>query len=123
MARILIVDDEALVRAGLRRLLTRAGHETHEACEGNEALRLQREHPADLVITDMVMPEKDGVEVVMQLRREYPKTKIVAISGGGRVSPDTYLSNVQLLGADRIFSKPVGSEELLTAIRELLGPD
>jgi len=123
MARILIADDEAQVRAGLRLLLTRAGYEVDEASNGKEAIRIHRQNPADLIITDVVMPDMDGLEVIIQLVAECSETKIIAMSGGGRISHNSYLQQCKLLGAVQAFSKPISNDKLLAAIREELGEE
>ena len=84
MARILVIDDEELARFTLREILEAAGHEVVEAANGNEGTAFQRANPCDIVITDMIMPEKEGLETIVELKGEYPDLKIIAISGGGR---------------------------------------
>lgn len=119
MARILIIDDDAQVLDMLRQTLEREGHEVMDASNGNEGIRLYRECPADLIITDIVMPEKEGIETIMELKRDFPDVKIIAISGGGRIDPEEYLRMAKGLGALRTFAKPVEREKLLGAVREL----
>jgi len=121
MPRILIVDDDAQVRATLQVMLERAGYETDEASDGKQAMRRQREEPADLIIMDLIMPEKDGLETIMEILKDTPAAKIIAISGGGRQLPGNLLLTAQLLGAAEVFSKPINRVELLDAISELLG--
>jgi len=123
MARILVVDDDEQVRTMLRLTLEGAGYETEDAPDGRSAMHLQERKPADLVITDIMMPDKDGLETILDLRRQWPEAKIIAISGGGRVIPHDYLDHAKLLGAEKVFTKPIEREELLTAIRELLGEE
>src|SRR5688572_234064 len=84
MQRILVIDDDEQVRALLYEILDRAGFKVVEATNGVEGLKLYRAQPADLVITDLIMPEKEGVETILELRREFPDVRVVAISGGGR---------------------------------------
>ena len=120
MASILIIDDDAQFRAMLRQMLSRAGYEVLEASNGKEGMRIYRDKPADLVITDLIMPEKEGIETISDLRREFPDVKIVAISGGGKMGPEDYLRGAKLLGAQRILTKPVEKEEILEAVRELI---
>lgn len=119
MKRILIVDDDALVRDMLDRLLRRAGYDTETAENGARALSLHRKQPADLVITDILMPEKEGIETLMELHRLTPDVPVIAISGGGRIGPESYLSMATLLGAERAFAKPVDTAQLLRAVGEL----
>lgn len=120
MARVLVVDDEEIIRQMLRRGLQQAGHDVDEAADGNEALRLQRENPADVIVTDIIMPEKEGMELILLLKREFPDTKIIAISGGGRIGAQGYLELAQRFGAARVFGKPFELAELTDAIDELL---
>ncbi|MFH1679321.1 MAG: response regulator [Candidatus Eisenbacteria bacterium] len=120
MARILIVDDDEQVRTMLRITFEEAGYEAGEAPDGSAAIRRQRENPADLVITDLIMPEKEGLETIMDLRKEWPGARIIAISGGGRLVPGDYLLHARRLGANRVFRKPIDRKKLLGAVRELL---
>ena len=121
MALILIIDDDFKIREVLRQILERAGYEVMEASDGQEGISLYRERQADLVITDIVMPRKDGLETITDLRIEFPGSKIIAISGGGRLDPKTYLELAEGFGADRLLTKPFGHEELLEAVQDLLG--
>jgi DNA-binding response OmpR family regulator len=108
------------MRVLLRQVMEWAGHEVVEAADGREGTRLQRQHRADLVITDLIMPEQEGLETITALRRDYPGLKIIAISGGGRIGPEAYLPAARELGADRVFSKPFDVQELAETVRELL---
>jgi len=119
MAKILVVDDEFQMRRLLRLALERHGHTVDEAADGSEALRRFAERQPDLVITDLVMPEKEGIETIQALRRKCPAIPIIAISGGGRVGPENYLSMAGQMGANRSFAKPFSLEEILTAVQEL----
>jgi len=83
MARILLIDDDAPVRRTLRKMLERQGYEVEEAPDGKAGLTLYQENPADLIITDLIMPEMEGIETIMELRRRFPDVKIIAMSGGG----------------------------------------
>ena len=120
MARILIIDDDEQARMMLRMTFEDAGYEIEEALDGETGLRLYREDPADLVITDLVMPGKEGVETIMELLRDFPEAKIIAISGGGKVSPNGYLRAARTLGAIRAFTKPLDREELVKAVNEIM---
>ncbi len=120
MARILIIDDDEQLLAMLRQMLEREGYEILEASDGKEGLRRFRENPTDLIITDLIMPEKEGIETIMELRRDFPDVKIIAISGGGRVDPWQYLSIAKSFGVQYTFAKPIERKELLNAVRELL---
>lgn len=120
MSRILIIDDDDQVRGFLRHLFTREGYEVDEAADGAEGLKHFRAAPSDVVITDIIMPEREGIEVITELRRQSPKTRIIAISGGGRIGPESYLPLAREFGAARTFAKPLDKNELLAAVRELL---
>ena len=91
-----------------------------EARDGNEAIRVFKATPAQLVITDILMPEKDGIEAIREFRRTNPGVKIIAISGGGRIDPKMCLLMAKMVGADRVLSKPFQPEPLLSMVRELL---
>jgi CheY-like chemotaxis protein len=119
MARILIVDDEPQMRRLLREALERAGYSVDEACDGLLALVRFAEHQPDLVITDLIMPQREGLETIQTLRRKCPKVPIIAISGGGRESSSGYLTIAATFGANRVFAKPFRVEELLSAVAEL----
>lgn len=119
-SKILIIDDEPQIRAMLRQMLEREGFEVIDASDGRQGIRLYRESPADLVITDIVMPEKEGLETIMELKKDYPDVKIIAISGGRKIGYGEYLGMAELFGAVKTFAKPVQREDLFGAIRELL---
>lgn len=118
--RILIIDDDAQVLAMLRETLEREGYEVVTAPDGQKGLRLYRKNPTDLSIIDLIMPEKEGLETIIELRRDFPDARIIAISGGMQDVPGTSLSTAKILGAQYTFEKPVSQPELLNAIRELL---
>ena len=121
MARIIVIDDDVQVLEMLRQTLECEGYEVVDAPNGNEGIKLCRENPADLIITDIIMPKKEGLETIIALKRDFPDSKIIAISGGGRISPEEYLSMAKKLGAGYALAKPVEREELLAAVRELIG--
>jgi len=121
VARILVVDDDPQIRALLIQTLEREGYQVLAASDGAQGVRLFRENPADLIITDIIMPEMDGWEAIVELRKAFPDTRIIAISGGGMLGPSSYLVIAKRFGAERIFAKPLKKEELLQAVRELLG--
>lgn len=120
MASILIIEDDDAIRSLLVTFLSAAGHTVREAADGNEGLRQYRAQPADLVITDMVMPEKEGLGTIMELRREYPQARIIAMSGGLAHNAGLYLHMAERLGAVRIMRKPFRLDELETIIAEAL---
>lgn len=121
MPRILIVDDEAEIRSLMKEILEGNGYEVDEAPDGNEAVRSMAAARADLVITDMLMPDKEGLETMREIRSSHPDVKIIAISGGGLIGPESYLTLAKSLGADRTFTKPFDLHEVLGAIEELIG--
>jgi CheY-like chemotaxis protein len=120
MARILIIDDEPQIRSMLRLMLERVGYEVAEAPDGIEGIRRYRENPADLIITDLIMPNKDGIGMIIDLKKEFPKVKIIAMSGGGVNRPEGYLDGAKKLGAARTLTKPIDRDEMLKAVKETL---
>ena len=121
MARIMLVDDDDEFRSAIGTLLRKAGYDVDEAVDGEDAVRLYHETPADLVITDIMMPRKDGLETIMELWRDFPDVRVIAISGGtADVPPELCLQYAEVFGAIKTFRKPVRAEELLAAVREQL---
>ena len=130
MAKLLIIDDEEDIRIVLRQILERAGYEVDVAADASEGMDLLRSSGADLVITDIIMPGKDGVQTVYDIRMEFPNTRIIVISGGGNVKPmeyepaaiatTAYLASATAAGADLALTKPFEREELLDAVKGLL---
>ncbi|NLZ16794.1 MAG: response regulator [Desulfobulbaceae bacterium] len=118
--KVLVIDDDAQIRLMLREVLGWAGYEVLEAENGRKGQLAQRQHRADLVITDLIMPEQEGLETIAALKKEFPDLKIIAVSGGGRVSPEMYLPTAQELGADVVFRKPFNIQRLSAAVKELL---
>ena len=122
MPRILVIDDDEQIRLLLRSILEREGYEVETAADGAQGLNFFRKDPADLVITDILMPEKEGLETIRELCDEFPDAKIIAISGGGSLAhPEVYLELCKKFGALRTFQKPVDRHELVTAVREIIG--
>lgn len=122
MARILLIEDDHTVRAVLRMSLAGVGHIVIEARNGKEGLDLFKRAGADLVITDIIMPEVEGLEVIRELRnKRFPSVKVIAISGGG-VSQDAgdALRMAKLLGAAKTLAKPFSNEVLIAAVNEVL---
>lgn len=120
MARILLIEDDDAVRQVVHMVLAHHGHEVLEAANGRAGVDLYACTGADLVLTDIVMPEKEGLETILELRRKHGAKKIIAMSGGGRMSPDAYLKIAQQMGATKVLLKPFSNEELLKAINETL---
>jgi len=121
MARILIIDDEELFRNMLRQMLEQAGHKVTEAPEGGQGIEAYRKEPTDLVITDIFMPEKEGISTIQELKQEFPSVKVIAVTGGGKKNCGfEYLSFAENVGADKTLNKPFERQELLDAVDELL---
>lgn len=120
MADILIIDDDAQLNAMLKQLLERQGYCVITAPDGSKGLELFHSEGARLIITDLIMPVKEGIETIAELTKTHPDVKIIAMSGGGRLKPDSYLNLAETFGAMRTFTKPINREELLTAVAELL---
>ena len=120
MPRILLIDDDPNLRTVICRSLVQAGYEVSEASDGKCGLALHQACPADLIITDIVMPETEGLEVLMALKNWLSKAKVLVISGGGLGGACDYLRTAQLLGADAVLAKPFTVEELLAAVARLM---
>ncbi len=120
MKSILVVDDDPGIRLILRRYLEREGYSVEEAREGVEALALAEASLYDLVITDLIMPGKEGLETIKELLALHPALKIIAVSGGGVLGSNSCLNLARRFGAARTFSKPFDVDELLEAVNELI---
>jgi len=120
LARILIIDDSVDVRSALHRVLTAEGHTVEEAQNSGTGIRLHREDPFDLVITDILMPDKEGISTIIELRQDCPKLKIIAMSGGGDFEPYGYLDIAKRVGAERTLPKPFKREEIIEAVNDVL---
>ena len=118
MKRILVVDDEAQIRILLTQMLEREGYAVHTAENGEEGLDQVRRHAFDLVITDMIMPVKDGLKFIMELVRDYPDLKILAISGGGVIKAERYLTMAGYLGDIATLEKPFRRDDFLELVRK-----
>ncbi len=120
MKKILIIDDEPVIRIMLTQLFEKNNYEVLEASDGNIGIALFKKHKPDLVITDLIMPEKEGLETIREIRESDQNIKIIAISGGGTVNSETYLQAAEKLGAQYSFEKPLKIDELLSAVKGLL---
>jgi CheY-like chemotaxis protein len=121
MAHILIVDDNDQSRLLLRKVLQLDGYEVSEAANGEQGIQAFNQKPADLLITDILMPVMPGSKLISILRRRCPDLKIFAISGGGKAyQPESYLDYARELGANRILKKPISRNELLKAVHDIL---
>jgi two-component system response regulator (stage 0 sporulation protein F) len=119
MASILVIDDNELVRGFLRAVLEQQGHAVTEAGQGRAALQRLRQSPVDLVLTDIYMPDCDGLEVIMTLRREFPSIRIVAMSGGS--GDRNLLAAARQLGAQDVLEKPIDAKDLIKSVASVLG--
>jgi CheY-like chemotaxis protein len=119
MSRILLVDDDPMVRDTLSRILQRAGHEVTTAQNGREGLKLYAEIAPEIVITDILMPDKEGIETITTLRKHSRTVPIIAISGGGRISNADLLDYATTFGATRTLHKPILPEDLLRTVKEV----
>lgn len=122
MATILVVDDNDLVREALALLLARSGYGVLEAADGEEALLLIKTNVPDLVVTDILMPEMAGFEMIEEVRKVAPDLKIIAMTGGTPIGPDDLLQHAARLGADETVAKPIDREKFLESVTRLLGP-
>lgn len=122
MARILVIDDDADVRRAIRRHLQSDGHEVVEAPDGKAGMRLFREHPTDLVVTDLFMPEQEGLETIRELRRSFKDLKILVVTGAAPGSALDFRAQATMLGAAATLGKPFTRDELLGAVNTLLAP-
>jgi len=122
MTDLLLIDDDEVPRQTLARMLKRNGFVVREASNGLEGLKQMRQSPAPLVVTELVMPEMEGIEILRQLRRLYPDTRIIAISGGGKPGAQCDLAVAKELGAHRTLAKPFKHDQLLRMVAEVLAP-
>jgi len=120
MSRILIIDDDDTIRDVLVEYFDSMGYDVMEATNGRVALEKQMENPADLVITDLIMPEENGLETILELQNRYPYLKIIAMTGSGHFGALEDLKTASFMGAHRTFSKPFHLEDMLQAVEELL---
>jgi two-component system chemotaxis response regulator CheY len=129
MNDVLIIDDEEDIRDALRRVLERAGYRVRGAEDGAEGLKQMQQRPADVIITDIIMPKLNGVETIAEMRQQFPNARIIAISGGGNfgvtdyqpnaITTSAYLAAADQAGAHIILTKPFESADLLKAISQL----
>lgn len=122
MTRIVVIDDEPLIRSTVSTILTREGFNVETAADGKGGIALVHNNPPNVVITDIFMPNMDGIEIVMELKRSCPHTKIIAMTGGGQARMMELGSAAKHLGADYILHKPFDKKSLLAAMRAVLKP-
>jgi len=120
MATILIIDDEEAILGFLKEWLMYEGFNVLTAIDGIEGMKLFNDNQVDLVITDMIMPRKGGIETIIEMKKICPDIKIIAMSGGGHSLPESYLGIAKEAGAKYTFEKPFKTSDLLTAVYELL---
>jgi CheY-like chemotaxis protein len=121
MPRILIIDDDDGLRQMLVQMLERSGYEVADAGDGREGLAKIRQQSFDLVVTDLIMPDQEGLETIMSIRRDFPTLKVVAMSGGSRKSAFDFLPAAKGLGAAATLKKPFGRDEFLATVKLLAG--
>jgi DNA-binding response OmpR family regulator len=121
MLRILLVDDEDSFRKMMCQTLTEMGYEVMEACNGRDAVQIHELCPADIVLTDLIMPDTDGIETIRELKRIHSSVKIIAMSGGGWVGTRDYLKAAKLIGADETLTKPFSKQDMAAALERLSG--
>ncbi len=120
MARILVIDDDEIMNSMIVQLLSEVGYEAEGAEDGNLALKLLETKTFDLIVTDIIMPEKEGLETIVAIRKTNKTVPIIAVSGGGKLGPEQYLDMAKHFGADYAFQKPFYREPFLAAVRECL---
>jgi CheY-like chemotaxis protein len=120
MASILLIDDDDMFRDVLASALGASGHTVRQAANGAEGLRLFKQSPADLVVTDIVMPEKEGLGTIIELRQMYPNARVIAMSGGLAHDPKLYLHMAEKFGASAVLAKPFHLSDLMKAVDEAL---
>jgi len=122
MPKVLVIDDDILVRRTISRILEDAGYEVALAEDGAKGVAKFRSDRPDLVITDLIMPDQEGIETIIEMLREDPAARIVAVSGGGRLGSMDFLAVAQKLGASEILRKPFEPAELLGCVARALAP-
>ena len=121
MATILVIDDDTTARTVIVEMLTENGHQTVEARDGGEGLELFNEGKFDIVITDIIMPNVEGIETIIKLKKMRPAVNIIAVSGGGRISAVNHLSLAEKFDVNKTLAKPFKKDDLLKAVDEILG--
>jgi DNA-binding NtrC family response regulator len=119
MTRILLIDDDEHLRVTLKIALERAGHDVQVAVNGEDGLDFMKTHEVDILVTDLLMPVKEGIETIIEARKSYPDLKIVAMSGGGRTGNIRFLDMAMELGASQTLAKPFAMKALVDCVREL----
>lgn len=120
MVDVLVIDDDHQMRSLLREAFLLAGIEVETAADGTEASRILESRKFKVVITDIVMPDKDGFEVIFEIKQHSPDTKIIAMSGGGRLNATDYLESARSFGCVAVFQKPLNRKALIAKVQELI---
>ena len=120
MHSILVVDDDRLIREMLADALTRSGHLVLQCVDGKDVIKVLKQHPTDLLITDVLMEQVDGLVTITNARKQFPLLKIIAISGGGALTEQDYLPIARKLGAHAVFHKPLDLDRVLNTVAQLL---
>ncbi len=123
MKKILIIEDDDILRAMLTRFLRKSGYSVDSTEDGAAGLNMVGSNSYDLIVTDIIMPGKEGIETIQEIRRGGCNMPVIAISGGGRMGPDSYLPLAKMLGADATLGKPFKNDEFLKCVKNLLGED
>jgi len=123
MKRILIIDDDHHILLMLKKMLEKAGFEVDLASNGVDGLELFQKIHADMVITDIIMPEKEGLETIREMKRMRSDLKIIAMSGGGKISADNYLETAKIFGASLVLEKPFSQKTMVDAVTRLMGSE
>lgn len=121
MQTVLIIEDDYNILLMIKRMLEPFGFEISLASNGQEGLEMFHKLDVDLVITDIIMPEKEGLEIIREMRRVRPDLKIIAMSGGGKISADNYLETARIFGASKILEKPFTRNQIVSAVQDILG--
>jgi DNA-binding response OmpR family regulator len=121
MKKVLVIDDDEQIREMIRVILEDSGYAVYLTSDGDEVTNIYKDNPVDLIITDIIMPERDGLEIINQFRKEHPNVKIIAISGGGKIKAENYLVAAENLGAVKTLSKPFDIMELVDIVKSLIG--
>jgi DNA-binding response OmpR family regulator len=122
MIKILVIDDDHAVRRTICENLSESGYDVLDAADGDQGLNLiDPEAPPSLVVTDIIMPRKEGLETIIEIRKKFPQIKLIAISGGGRTRSTDFLALAKRLGSDAIIPKPIDMDQLEKTIKSLVG--